>query len=154
LIGFRSGPVPPHRLSGGLFLDPGPFRPVALGFTLDTLFYASVFAVLFIAPSRLRRSLRARRGRCTHCGYDLTGNTTGLCPECGPTIAPEPHAACPLVLCHWPLAIWPLAILMLPLLILSSALSGSIPFGLLIARARGIDIRKHGSGNIGATNVW
>lgn len=32
-------------------------------------------------------------------------------------------------------------------------LLGSIPFGLLIARAKGIDIRKHGSGNIGATNV-
>jgi glycerol-3-phosphate acyltransferase PlsY len=32
-------------------------------------------------------------------------------------------------------------------------LSGSIPFGLLIARSRGIDIRAHGSGNIGATNV-
>lgn len=31
---------------------------------------------------------------------------------------------------------------------------GSIPAGLLISRARGIDIRKHGSGNIGATNVW
>lgn len=30
---------------------------------------------------------------------------------------------------------------------------GSIPCGLLIARARGIDIRQHGSGNIGATNV-
>jgi len=32
-------------------------------------------------------------------------------------------------------------------------LLGSIPFGLLIAKARGIDIRKEGSGNIGATNV-
>jgi glycerol-3-phosphate acyltransferase PlsY len=32
-------------------------------------------------------------------------------------------------------------------------LSGSIPFGLLIGKAKGIDIRKHGSGNIGATNV-
>lgn len=30
---------------------------------------------------------------------------------------------------------------------------GSIPFGFLIARSRGIDIRQHGSGNIGATNV-
>ncbi|NUQ68574.1 MAG: glycerol-3-phosphate 1-O-acyltransferase PlsY [Phycisphaerales bacterium] len=32
-------------------------------------------------------------------------------------------------------------------------LSGSIPFGLLIGRAKGIDVRKAGSGNIGATNV-
>ena len=33
-------------------------------------------------------------------------------------------------------------------------LLGSIPFGLLIAKAKGIDIRQHGSGNIGATNVF
>jgi acyl phosphate:glycerol-3-phosphate acyltransferase len=32
-------------------------------------------------------------------------------------------------------------------------LLGSIPFGVLVARRLGIDIRRHGSGNIGATNV-
>ncbi|MCC6908829.1 MAG: glycerol-3-phosphate 1-O-acyltransferase PlsY [Phycisphaerales bacterium] len=30
---------------------------------------------------------------------------------------------------------------------------GSIPFALIIGRARGIDIRLHGSGNVGASNV-
>ena len=32
-------------------------------------------------------------------------------------------------------------------------LCGSIPFGLLLAKINNVDIRKVGSGNIGATNV-
>jgi len=33
-------------------------------------------------------------------------------------------------------------------------LLGAVPVGLLVARSRGVDIRKTGSGNIGATNVF
>ncbi len=39
-------------------------------------------------------------------------------------------------------------------LILSSYLIGSIPFGALVANAKGIDLSKTGSGNTGATNVF
>lgn len=33
-------------------------------------------------------------------------------------------------------------------------LFGAVPFGLLVAKSRGMDIREKGSGNIGATNVF
>jgi glycerol-3-phosphate acyltransferase PlsY len=36
--------------------------------------------------------------------------------------------------------------------IVGAYLAGSIPFGWLIGKARGVDIREHGSKNIGATN--
>lgn len=39
------------------------------------------------------------------------------------------------------------------LLFLGAHLAGTIPFGLLVARFKGIDIRSVGSGNVGATNV-
>src|SRR5215213_464596 len=31
---------------------------------------------------------------------------------------------------------------------------GSIPAAYLAGKAKGIDLRQHGSGNLGATNVW
>jgi hypothetical protein len=37
-----------------------------------------------------RRRIRYARGRCIECGYDLTGNTSGVCSECGRAIAGSP----------------------------------------------------------------
>jgi len=38
-------------------------------------------------------------------------------------------------------------------LLFVSFILGSIPFGIIIARAKGVDLKQVGSGNIGATNV-
>jgi predicted RNA-binding Zn-ribbon protein involved in translation (DUF1610 family) len=29
------------------------------------------------------RTERKEKGQCLACGYDLTGNVSGTCPECG-----------------------------------------------------------------------
>ena len=38
--------------------------------------------------------------------------------------------------------------------VLAAYASGSIPTAYLAGRAKGVDLRKHGSGNLGATNAW
>ena len=54
-----------------------PLRPVPLGFTANTLFYA---AILW-SPGAIKRWRRRRNGRCEKCAYALEG--LRLCPECG-----------------------------------------------------------------------
>jgi glycerol-3-phosphate acyltransferase PlsY len=39
------------------------------------------------------------------------------------------------------------------LILIIAFVLGSIPFGIIIAKAKGVDLKKVGSGNIGATNV-
>jgi hypothetical protein len=40
------------------------------------------------AVARVRRAFRHIAGHCRKCRYNLTGNTSGVCPECGTAIKP------------------------------------------------------------------
>lgn len=44
------------------------------------------YPLLILVGFRTRRWRRRRRGQCTKCGYNLTGNTSGVCPECGTAV--------------------------------------------------------------------
>jgi hypothetical protein len=44
-------------------------------------------APLYALVRRWKRRNRFARGLCLNCAYDLTGNTSGACPECGTAVA-------------------------------------------------------------------
>ncbi|MCA9312139.1 MAG: hypothetical protein KDA21_13080 [Phycisphaerales bacterium] len=62
-----------------------PIQPIWTGFALNTLFYASVLALVTAGGVRtwsdIVVAVRQRRGRCVACGYDSHG--LERCPECG-----------------------------------------------------------------------
>ena len=61
-----------------------PHRQVVLRFPLwvPLCLFSGPPAIAFIRGP-LRRWRRRRKGCCVRCGYDLTGNLSGRCPECG-----------------------------------------------------------------------
>ena len=46
----------------------------------------------FVARFRQRRVQRYPSDQCQECGYDLTGNVSGVCPECGSPVRPSTAA--------------------------------------------------------------
>lgn len=60
---------------------------ISLGLFLSFSCFGSLSALLWFrsvsAPPRRRAD---SHGRCAHCRYDLTGNLSGICPECGTPI--------------------------------------------------------------------
>jgi hypothetical protein len=66
-----------------------PMAVLPAGFALNTIFYTAVLWPFSAIPGIVRRRLRAHRGRCVACGYELRGLRGGeagapqTCPECG-----------------------------------------------------------------------
>ena len=88
--GFRRQVLyaPQDREFGGLHLGPDASNLLKVveivGFPLWWLVVAgAAYPVLAFIRGPLRRYRRRRRNLCLHCGYNLTGNVSGVCPECG-----------------------------------------------------------------------
>ena len=68
---------------GNLIPRPLPTRPIWPGFAFNTFFYAATLWLLTLGPFTARRMIRRKRGHCIKCGYDLRGDFSAGCPECG-----------------------------------------------------------------------
>lgn len=77
---------------GGLILTvDGPFasgrlRAVAVPCPLLVIFILGSYLAFVVAARHLQIQRRKRRNQCVDCAYDLTGNESGVCPECGERI--------------------------------------------------------------------
>ncbi|MCH8824764.1 MAG: hypothetical protein IH984_14795 [Planctomycetes bacterium] len=52
-------------------------------FIANVAFYSTLIASLLILPGLVRRQILASRGGCAQCGYDLRGDFSAGCSECG-----------------------------------------------------------------------
>jgi hypothetical protein len=82
-VWWRGLAIREHSGSGWVRMRPTslPLMPLWPGFAIDVALHAVLSWLLCFAPFTLRRVLRARRGRCLGCGYDMRG--LDACPECG-----------------------------------------------------------------------
>lgn len=46
----------------------------------------AAYPILVFIRGPLSRRARRKRNECVHCGYNMTGNESGVCPECGELI--------------------------------------------------------------------
>ncbi len=60
-----------------------PLQPLWIGFAINVLFYAVLWRVVIAMIWALRSLKRYKQGYCPMCGYNLLGDYTSTCPECG-----------------------------------------------------------------------
>jgi hypothetical protein len=75
----------PHGLSASATRGTLVTRQVEMTLWLPLLVFL-LFPVVAFIRGPVRRWRRRKRGECVACGYDLTGNVSGICPECGAEI--------------------------------------------------------------------
>ena len=68
-------------LSGDVPMLPTGVLP--LGFAANSLLVAGLILAVVYGPGPWLRWARRRGGRCVGCGYDRTGTSGVVCPECG-----------------------------------------------------------------------
>ena len=44
------------------------------------------YPIFALIRGPLRRHRRRKKGLCVACGYNLAGNESGVCPECGEAV--------------------------------------------------------------------
>jgi hypothetical protein len=59
---------------------------VSLPLWMPFVVFSSYPLLTFVHHLRHRRRYRLQQGLCVTCGYDLTGNVSGICSECGTKI--------------------------------------------------------------------
>jgi len=93
-----------HRTWAGIF---GHFHSLPqyayqlrLYFPIWWLFAAFAGLSLGVFGWTLRKRLRLPAHACTKCGYDLSGNVSGVCPECGQKL-PQLNRMIAVLACFW-----------------------------------------------------
>jgi hypothetical protein len=92
--------LPGSAPAGAGILGPNPIRTYAWSYRTSLPLPVIVAAILAypigaVLIPRFRRWGRRRRGLCVVCSYDLRGNTSGVCPECGLPVGARPRRPLP-----------------------------------------------------------
>lgn len=82
LLGFYWHSLHAASSPGGLRA----FAVIAVGFAAAwAAWFLSERPGMLATERNTERHRRREQGLCAECGYDLTGNDSGVCPECGKT---------------------------------------------------------------------
>ncbi len=87
---LKEGVANDYGLQWPYTLDIGGRGSVIVRLTTVPLWLPLISALFAMAVLWWLDRRRVRPGHCGRCGYDLTGNISGVCPECGAAVRGRP----------------------------------------------------------------